>query len=148
MKTNRGSRTPRVGDKTINDLRRWSDTDLIRKLMWKRSNSNKYTLQGRQEIHQNLFDINVKILRYLMRNSILNWSIDYNDDRIFHYSRQMVKCAVTGKRMIVEEIHCHHKLSVMFGGDSHAHLTLVCAEVHGLIRATLKETITTWLKAS
>lgn len=116
--------------------------------MWKKSNVNKYTPQGRQEIHRNLSGINMEILRHLMRHPILNRSIEYNDNRISHYSGQLGKCAITGKRMTVEEIHCHHKLPVSLGGDdSYANLTLICAEVHRLIHATRQETIMTLLKA-
>lgn len=116
--------------------------------MWKKSNVNKYTPQGRQEIHRNLSGINMEILRYLMRTPILNRSIEYNDNRISHYSGQLGKCAITGKRMTLEEIHCHHKLPVTLGGDdSYANLTLICAEVHRLIHATRQETIMTLLKA-
>lgn len=114
--------------------------------MWKKCNVNKYTPQGRQEIHRNLSGINMDILRYLMRHPILNQSIEYNDNRISHYSGQLGKCAITGRKMMADEIHCHHKVPVSLGGDdSYANLTLICADVHRLVHATRQETIMTLL---
>lgn len=110
--------------------------------MWKRTSINKYTVEGRREIHKNLKGINTEILLYLMRNPVLNRSIEYNDNRISHYSGQLGKCSVTGRRMELHEIHCHHKKPVMLGGDdSYENLTLICADVHRLIHATKSETI-------
>lgn len=110
--------------------------------MWKRTSVNKYTVEGRREIHKNLKGINMEILLYLMRNPVLNRSIEYNDNRISHYSGQLGKCSVTGRRMELREIRCHHKKPVMLGGDdSYENLTLICAGVHRLIHATKLETI-------
>lgn len=86
------------------------------------------------------------ILLYLMRNPVLNRSIEYNDNRISHYSGQLGKCAVTGRLMEVHEIHCHHKKPAASGGDdSYKNLTLICADVHRLVHATKPETIQTLL---
>ena len=110
--------------------------------MWKRTSVNKYTAEGRQEIHKNLQGVDTQILRHLMRNPIAGRSIEYNDNRISHYSGQLGKCAVTGRRMGLCEIHCHHKKPVALGGDdSYENLTLICADVHRLIHATKPETI-------
>lgn len=115
--------------------------------MWKRTSVNKYTAEGRKEIHKNLRGVDLSILLYLMRNPTQNRSIEYNDNRISLYSGQMGKCAVTGRQMILEEIHCHHKKPVSLGGDdSYANLTLVCANVHRLIHAVHQETIQDLLK--
>lgn len=110
--------------------------------MWKRTSVNKYTAEGRQEIHKNLQGVNIQILRHLMRNPIAGRSIEYNDNRISHYSGQLGKCAVTGRRMGIDEIHCHHKKPVALGGDDrYENLTLICADIHRLIHATKPETI-------
>lgn len=114
--------------------------------MWKRKSINPYTAEGRQEIHKTLKGINMGILLYLMRNPVLNRSIEYNDNRISHYSGQLGKCAVTGRLMEVHEIHCHHKKPAASGGDdSYKNLTLICADVHRLVHATKPETIQTLL---
>ena len=110
--------------------------------MWKRASVNKYTAEGRTEIHKGLKGINMEILLYLMRNPVLNRSIEYNDNRISHYSGQLGKCSVTGRLMELHEIHCHHKKPVALGGDdSYENLTLICADAHRLIHATKPETI-------
>jgi hypothetical protein len=110
--------------------------------MWKRASVNKYTAAGRAEIHKSLKGIDMGILRYLMRNPIQNRSIEYNDNRISHYPGQMGKCAVTGRRLLVEEIHCHHKTPLRLGGgDSYANLTIIHADVHRLIHAVEGPTI-------
>lgn len=115
--------------------------------MWKRTSVNKYTVEGRQEIHKNLQGVDMKILSHLMRNPITGRSIEYNDNRISHYSGQLGKCAVTGRRMGIDEIHCHHKKPTALGGDdSYENLTLICADVHRLIHATKPETIQKLLK--
>jgi len=110
--------------------------------MWKRARVNKYTTAGRAEIHKSLKGVNMEILRYLMRNPIVNRSIEYNDNRISHYSGQLGKCAVTGRRLLVDEIHCHHKIPLRLGGDdSYANLTIIHIDVHRLIHAVEKSTI-------
>lgn len=110
--------------------------------MWKRAAINKYTEKGRAEIHKSLKGIDMDILLYLMRNPIPNRSIEYNDNRISLYSGQMGKCAVTGKRLCINEIHCHHKVPVKHGGnDDYSNLKIVHADVHRLIHAVKNETI-------
>ena len=37
-------------------------------------------------------------------------SIEYADNRISLYAAQYGKCAVTGRELEFDEIHCHHKL--------------------------------------
>lgn len=110
--------------------------------MWKRAVVNKYTEEGRAEIHKSLKGIDMNILLYLMRNPIPNRSIEYNDNRISLYSGQMGKCAVTGKRLCIDDIHCHHKIPRMLGGDdSYGNLKIVHADIHRLIHAVKTETI-------
>lgn len=43
---------------------------------------NNYTAEGRAEIHKMLKTVNIMILHYMMRNPILNRSIEYNDNRL------------------------------------------------------------------
>lgn len=131
------------------ELRCYKDIPVIpigyvqhRNPMWKRKSVNKYTAEGRQEIHKNLRGINMEILLHLMRNPVLNRSIEYNDNRISHYSGQCGKCSVTGRIMTLHEIHCHHKRPVTLGGDdSYENLTLICADIHKLVHSVKPETI-------
>ena len=110
--------------------------------MWKRTVVNQYTEKGRSEIHKSLKGIDMNILLYLMCNPIPNRSIEYNDNRISLYSGQMGKCAVTGRRLFADEIHCHHKIPRMLGGDdSYGNLKIVHDDVHRLIHAVKTDTI-------
>ena len=116
--------------------------------MWKRKSINKYTSKGREEIHRNLKGLDLNILFYLMRNPIQNCSIEYNDNRISLYSGQMGKCAVTGRRLILEEIHCHHKIpKYLKGDDGYANLTIIHVNIHRLIHAVHTDTIQKLLNA-
>ena len=109
---------------------------------WKRTIINKYTPTGREIIHNNLRGLNMDILLYLMRNPISQRSIEYNDNRISLYSGQMGKCAVTGRQLWKDEIHCHHiKPRFLGGDDSYSNLRIVHIDVHKLIHATKVEEI-------
>lgn len=103
---------------------------------WKRTSINKYTQAGREAIHKNLKGLDIDILLYLMRNPIPQRSIEYNDNRISLYSGQMGKCAVTGRRLRRDEVHCHHITPRYLGGDdSYGNLRIVHIDVHRLIHA-------------
>ena len=112
----------------------------------KRKTVNKYTTEGRKEIHRNL-RINTEILHRLMRNPVLDRSIEYADNRISLYAAQYGKCAVTGWELEFDEIHCHHKLPVEQGGtDAYANLVIVRKDVHRLIHAKQQDTIDWYLR--
>jgi len=56
------------------------------------------------------------------------------------------RCAVTGKELWLDEIHCHHKLPIHLGGsDKYENLVIVHENVHRLIHATAPETIERYL---
>ena len=77
-----------------------------------------------------------------LRNPIRDMSIEYNDNRASMHCSQQGKCAVTGKILEIDSIHCHHKTAKHFGGnDSYANLTLIDVGVHVLIHATKEKTI-------
>lgn len=107
----------------------------------KRKSVIKYTPEGREEIHRNL-RIDMEILHRLMRNPVLGRSVEYADNRISLYAAQYGKCAVTGRMLEFEEIHCHHRIPVKLGGtDVYANLVIVHVAVHKLIHAKSQETI-------
>lgn len=109
---------------------------------WKLSSINKYTPEGRKAIHKNLQGLNMDILLFLMRHPISNRSIEYNDNRISLYSGQLGKCAVTGRKLQLGEIHCHHKVPRHLNGDdSYSNLRIVHIDVHRLIHAVENELI-------
>lgn len=108
---------------------------------------NKFTPKGRQEIHKALECVNLKILHYLMRNPIPSRSIEYNDNRLSLYCAMQGKCAITGKILEIDEIHCHHKTPIKSGGtDKYENLLLISENVHILLHATNSETIEKYFK--
>lgn len=112
----------------------------------KKKSVNRYTAEGRAEIHKNLrFDTSV--LLWLMQNPVLDKSIEFADNRISLYAAQYGKCAVTGEPLMPYEIRCHHKIPIEYGGtDDYNNLVLVSETVHILIHSTKKSTIDGYLK--
>ena len=79
--------------------------------------TNSYTPEGREAIHKMLGkSIDTGIMHYLMRNPIPYRTAAYNDNRISLYCAQYGKCAVTGKKLTIGDIHCHHKVPKYLGG--------------------------------
>lgn len=116
--------------------------------MMKRSITNSYTPEGREAVHKMLGkSIDTGIMHYLMRNPIPYRTAAYNDNRISLYCAQYGKCAVTGRKLEIKEIHCHHKLPKYLGGtDEYKNLVIVSEDVHRLIHATNPETIRKYLE--
>ena len=116
--------------------------------MMKRCITNSYTPEGREAVHKMLGkSIDTGIMHYLMRNPIPYRTAAYNDNRISLYCAQYGKCAVTGRKLEIKEIHCHHKLPKYLGGtDEYKNLVIVSEDVHHLIHATNPETIRKYLE--
>lgn len=109
----------------------------------KKKKINKYTQEGREEIHKELSNINPYILIYLMKNYIPNRSIEYNDNRLAVYVAQKGKCNITGKTLEIGKMHCHHiKARKNKGKDSYNNLIFVTDKIHKLIHATNSDKIT------
>ena len=71
-----------------------------------------------------------------------NESVEFMDNRISLYSAQYGKCAVTGKVLQKDEIHCHHKIPKFAKGkDRYENLIIIHKDVHTLIHAKKPETI-------
>ena len=105
-----------------------------------------YTPEGRAEIHKAL-GVNMDILHRLMRSQMKFSSIEFMDNRISLYAAQYGRCAITGRVLDFDEIHCHHIIPVHLGGtDKYQNLKIVHAEIHKLIHATQKETIKKYLQ--
>ncbi len=116
--------------------------------MYKKKTICKYTAEGREEIHQNLkFNETVMtVLHTLAREYLPNRSVEYMDNRVSLYAAQYGKCAVTGKELWIDEIHCHHKKPVSQGGtDKYKNLVIVHIDVHRLIHAIKPEIIQAYL---
>ncbi len=116
--------------------------------MYKKTVICKYTEEGREEIHKNLkFDeLKLKVLHMLATAQIPNRSVEYMDNRVSIYAAQCGNCAVTGKPLWIDEIHCHHKKPVCLGGtDEYKNLIIVHVDVHRLIHASSAEAIKFYL---
>ena len=113
--------------------------------LYKKNEICKYTKAGRAKIHENLkFDITVLLM--LMRERNTNKSIEFMDNRLSLWAAQYGKCAVTGKILWFDKIHCHHKTPVENGGtDRYLNLVIVHKDVHILLHATLPDTIQKYL---
>jgi len=118
--------------------------------MAKRRVINSYTSEGRAAIHKELSqNIDMAILHYLMRNPVQYRTVAYNDNRISLYCAQFGKCAVTGKKLEIGEIHCHHRVPKHLGGtDEYKNLVIVHEEIHRLIHATNPDKIRKYLDST
>ncbi len=111
----------------------------------KNQEETPYTKYGRTLIHKNL-GIDLKILRTLMKSEMYDNSVEYYDNRISLYCAQLGKCGITGEKLDVDTIHCHHKVPKSKGGsDKYDNLILVHVDIHRLIHATEKETINKYI---
>lgn len=118
------------------------------KPMYKKRKICKYTAEGREEIHKNLkFDESViSVLHMLAKEFIPDRSVEYMDNRVSLYAAQFGKCAVIGKVLWIDEIHCHHKKPISQGGtDEYNNLVIVHKDVHRLIHAVKSNTIQAYL---
>lgn len=115
--------------------------------MGKKRSINKYTPEGRIDIHDNL-QINKRLLCDLMRQPLFARSAEYADNRLSLFSAQWGKCGVTGRTFeSAGDIHCHHITPRSKGGsDKYSNLVLVLKPVHKLIHASAPETIAYYLK--
>jgi len=135
------------------ELRWWKDSPIApiayvqeKAPSCKRRSVQKYTPEGRKEIHKNL-GIDTGMLQALLRQQLYGRSAEYMDNRLSLYCAQYGKCAVTGQTFeMLEDIHCHHKLPRSKGGkDNYQNLTIVRKSVHLLIHATTQPTIEKYL---
>jgi len=114
--------------------------------MWKKRKVCNYTVEGRAEIHKSL-NMDMTVLHKLMRASANDRSIEFMDNRISLYTAQHGKCAVTGKYLKYDELHCHHKLPIYLGGkDNYSNLVILHIDVHRLVHAVAQKTIAFYLQ--
>ncbi len=114
--------------------------------MCKRIKINQYTPEGRMEIYKPP-DVKIETMRYLMRNPIINKTVEYNDNRISLYVGQKGKCAVTGNELQIGKMHCHHiKPKYLGGDDKYKNLIFLEENVHILLHSKNKNTILNYLE--
>jgi group II intron reverse transcriptase/maturase len=115
--------------------------------MFKKKSVNKYTPEGRAEIHKQLETINMELLHFLMLNPAMDKSIEFNDNRLALFCAQQGKCAITGDILTVENLHCHHKKPRKHGcDDSYQNLVLVSEVAHILIHAVNSKVIQKYMR--
>jgi len=103
---------------------------------------NKYTLEGRKLIHKQIKSVSDLEFIYLVKNPVINRSMEYNDNRISLFSAQCGRCGILGERLEVNDFHCHHKTPIQNGGtDKYQNLVILSPDIHRLIHATKSETI-------
>lgn len=69
-------------------------------------------------------------------------SIEYADNRISLFAAQYGLYGVTNKKLLPQEIHCHHIKPLHKGGnDKYDNLIIVDERIHELIHATQAVTI-------
>jgi RNA-directed DNA polymerase len=117
----------------------------MRVLMKKAQAINKYTPQGRCEIHRKL-KMDLSVIRQLMETPDKGKTIQYIDNRISRYVAQGGKCYVTGKLLEIEEVYCHRKRVSTKADDSYANLIIVHKDIHKLIHTTKRVNIEKSLK--
>ncbi|MGN0553157.1 MAG: group II intron reverse transcriptase/maturase [Oscillospiraceae bacterium] len=114
--------------------------------MDKKLKINKYTPQGRAEIHKNLGNVDMSVLYHLMNNPCGAESIEYNDNRISMYVAQAGKCAISDVFLEANQVDCHHKTPKCYGGDdSYQNLIIVSDKIHILIHSNNERTIRKYL---
>lgn len=114
--------------------------------MSKKRSVQKYTPEGRKEIHADL-GIPTGMLQALLRQQLHGRSAEFADNRLSLYCAQYGKCAITGQIFeMLEDIHCHHMAPKNKGGkDNYQNLMLILEDVHRLIHATAQPTIDKYL---
>ena len=114
--------------------------------MHKKRSVNRYTTEGRAEIHRNL-GISTYTMLWLMRNPAGSMTVEFADNRISLFAAQYGRCAVTDELLLPHNVYCHHKYPKELGGnDNYSNLILVTETVHILIHASLPDTIADLLK--
>ena len=106
-----------------------------------RGGTCKFTAQGGEIIHKTL-DSDVSVLLYMMKNPIVDRSVEYNDNRISKYTAQKGKCFILGTILLSTEIHCHHIETRKHAGTyKFQNLVIVHKDIHTLIHTTSQEVI-------
>lgn len=108
----------------------------------KRITENRYTKEGREQLHKKLGVPMVEIANMMKQKIWKDCTVEYYDNRISLYAMQYGRCAVTGEMITADQIHCHHKIPKRYGGtDAYTNLIIVSKVIHALIHATNEDVI-------
>jgi group II intron reverse transcriptase/maturase len=73
-------------------------------------------------------------MKIMCCNPIIHRSVEYNDNRLSKYSMQLGKDYITGKFVMAQDVHCHHKTMVSKGGkDNFDNLVILSKVTHGWV---------------
>ena len=108
----------------------------------KKKSINKFTVEGRKEIHKALEGVDMSMVHSLMRNPVIGETAEYNDNRISLYVAQRGKCGISAYTLEIDDIHCHHKKMKSVGGtDEYSNLIILSERMHRLVHATDNDVI-------
>jgi len=94
----------------------------------------QYTLEGRKYIHENLPMSISRVTQYLLKNPVINESVEFNDNRISLFAGQQGKCYITGKSLNPTNMIIHRRVPKRNGGDdSYSNLIFVTQDAANLI---------------
>ena len=106
-----------------------------------------YVKTDRQVIHSNQKAVSQEDIKYLLKHPSPDKSVEYNDNRIALFVAQYGKCAVTGNKLDVTDMNCHHKKPLIHGGgDEYKNLIIVEGDIHRLIHAESLDTISSYFE--
>lgn len=108
---------------------------------------NNFTKEGRMLIHNNLKEIDIRILKKLMENPIIGQSVQLNDNRISLYVAQKGMCALSKTKLYLNNMEVHHKKPKELNGtDEYNNLIIITYEIHKLIHAKTDKTIQKYME--
>ncbi|WP_258535619.1 HNH endonuclease [Bacillus sp. 03113] len=77
-----------------------------------------------------------------MKNNFENQSVEFNDNKISLIAGQQGKCYVTGNKLEIGNMECHHiKPKSQGGTDEYKNLVWLRYKAHKLVHSTQQETI-------
>jgi len=101
-----------------------------------------YTEEGRRRIHEKLKANHGEIIKFLLDNTVINETLEYNDNRISLYVGQNGKCGVTRRLLNKNSMVVHRRIPKNKGGkDNYTNLIYVNGYVHKLIHENNEEFI-------
>jgi RNA-directed DNA polymerase len=106
------------------------------------SQLSPYIKADRRKIHDDLKIVRKQDIKYLIDNPVIEESVEFNDNRVSKFIVQQGKDFVTGRKLEIEVMICHHLTPLKMGGDdSYQNLVLILPEVYKLVRAVDQEAI-------
>lgn len=95
---------------------------------------NQYTIEGRQYIHNKLIREDIRIIKYLLENPVLNRNVEYNDNRLSVYTAQKGLCLISGEKLEIGKMELHHIIPrYMNGTDEYKNLIYLTTDMHDLV---------------